>query len=214
MLPIDFSLYLISARCQTGGRPLVEVVRDALAGGVRAVQLREKDLSASRLFELAAELRQLTNTHGARLLINDRLDVAMAVDADGVHLGIAGLPVRAARRLLGSQKLIGYSAHAVDEALQAQADGADFVTFGPVYQTPSKAAYGAPVGLDALQAACQALTIPVFALGGVNKTSVPELMAAGVRGIALISAIIAAPDPQQTAASMLQSIEDHAHYFR
>ncbi len=214
MLPIDFSLYLISDRSQTAGRPLVEVIRDALAGGVRAVQLREKDLPAGRLFELAAELRQLTSARGARLLINDRLDVALAVDADGVHLGIAGLPVRAARRLLGGQKLIAYSAHALDEALQAQADGADFVTFGPVYQTPSKAAYGAPVGLDALQAACRALTIPVFALGGVTKTSVPELMTAGVRGIALISAIIAAPDPQQTAASMLQSIEDHAHYFR
>lgn len=214
MTPVDFSLYLISDRGQTGGRLLVEVVASALAGGVRAVQLREKDLPARQMFELAMQLRQLTREAGARLLINDRVDVALAVDAEGVHLGTNGMPVREARRLLGHNRLIGYSAHGLNEALQAQADGADFITFGPVYHTPSKAPYGEPVGVAAMQTACRALAIPLFALGGVKEAAVPELMAAGARGVALISAIIAAPDPRQAAASILQTIEEHAHFPR
>lgn len=214
MTPVDFSLYLITDRGQTGGRPLVEVVAKSLAGGVRAVQLREKDLPSRQLFELACRLRQLTREAGARLLINDRVDIAMASDADGVHLGVAGMPVREARRLLGNGRLIGYSSHGLEEALQAETEGADFVTFGPVYQTPSKMSYGAPLGVAHLQDACRALKIPVFALGGVKLATVAEIMAAGAHGVALISAIIAAPDPCRAAASILQTIEDHAHFFR
>ena len=214
MPPVDFTLYLISDRGQTGGRPLIEVMGKALSGGVRAVQLREKDLPPRQMFEFAVQLRQVTREAGARLLINDRVDIALAVDADGVHLGVASMPVREARRLLGDSSLIGYSAHSLAEAVQAQADGADFITFGPVYHTPSKAAYGAPLGVTALQEVCRTLSIPVFALGGVKVTSIPELLAAGVSGVALISAIMAAPDPQLAAASILQTIEDHAHFSR
>ena len=128
---VDFSLYLITDRMQTAGRALPAVVADALNGGLRALQLREKDLGTYQLFELAGELRKLTREYGARLLINDRLDVALAVGADGVQLGRAGLPVSVARRLLGGDKIIGYSAHSLDEARRAEHDGADFVTFGP-----------------------------------------------------------------------------------
>lgn len=210
MPTIDFSLYLISDRHQTGGRPLPWVVRQALEGGVRALQLREKDLSGAELFALAAELRRITREYGARLIINDRLDIALAVEADGVHLGKDGLPVAEARRLLGPQRLIGYSAHAVDEAVRAEADGADFVTFGPVYYTPSKAAYGEPVGPEALRAAAATLAIPVFALGGIKRDNIAAVMAAGAGGIALISAIMAVPDPRAAAQSLLRAIEEHA----
>ena len=113
------------------------------------------------------------------------------------------------RRILGPERLIGYSAHAAHEARQAEADGADFVTFGPVYHTPSKAAYGAPVGLENLAEAAKSLTIPVFALGGVKKTSIAELLTSGARGIALISAIIAADDPRGAAAALLKTLEQH-----
>lgn len=207
---VDFSLYLITDRQQTAGRPLSAVVTDALRGGLRAVQLREKDLVAGQLFELAAGLRQLTRDYGAQLLINDRIDVALAVDADGVHLGKAGLPVPEARRILGSGRLIGYSAHSAAEGLQAQHDGADFVTLGPVYHTPSKAQYGEPVGVSALAETARMLSIPVFALGGVTSSTVDEVLSAGAHGVALISALMAAPDPVLETESLLRIISRHA----
>ena len=121
---LDFRLYLITDRMQTAGRLLPAVVADALRGGLRAVQLREKDLTAGQLYYLAVELRQITREYGAKLLINDRIDVALAVAADGVHLGKASLPVPEARHILGHERLIGYSAHSVEEAVQAQQGGA------------------------------------------------------------------------------------------
>ena len=206
---VDFSLYLITDRYQTAGRPLMDVVRAALQGGVRAVQLREKDLADDALYDLAVSLRSLTREFGARLLINRRIDICRAVGADGVQLGIEGISVAEARRTLGRQMLIGYSAHSVAEACSAEAAGADFVTFSPVFHTPSKAAYGEPVGLDRLREACATLAIPVFALGGIKKETIAEVMAVGARGIALISAIIAARNPATEALSLLKTIEQH-----
>jgi thiamine-phosphate pyrophosphorylase len=194
---------------QTAGRTLPAVVADALRGGLHAVQLREKDLSSCQLFELAVELRAVTREYGAKLLINDRVDIALAVGADGVHLGKASLPVAVARHMLGSARIIGYSAHSVDEARNAERDGADFVTFGPIFATPSKAAYGEPLGLTRLAEAASALTIPVFALGGVKISSVDEALSAGARGIALISAIFSAQDPTAETESLRRMIACH-----
>jgi thiamine-phosphate pyrophosphorylase len=206
---VDFSLYLITDRMQTAGRMLPAVVADALRGGLRAVQLREKDLTGCQLFEIAVELREITRAHGAQLLINDRIDIALAIGADGVHLGTASLPVAAARRILGSTHLIGYSAHSLAEAQQAERDGADFVTFGPVFATPSKAVYGEPLGCEALSEVARNLDIPVFALGGVKKTSVKEVISTGAYGVALISAIIAAENPTTETESLLDLIENY-----
>ena len=206
---VDFSLYLITDRHQTAGRPLTDVVRAALQGGVRAVQLREKDLPDDELLELAGNLRRLTRESGAHLLINSRIDICRAVGADGVQLGVSGISVDEARRALGDRLLIGYSAHSLAEACSAQSSGADFVTFGPVFHTPSKAAHGEPVGLDRLGEACKTLAIPVFALGGIKQNSIAGVMAAGARGVALISAIIAARDPLAAASSLLQTIEQY-----
>lgn len=207
---VDFNLYLITDRIQAAGRELPAVVADALAGGVRAVQLREKDLSSRQLFELALQLRALTRQFGALLLINDRLDIARAVGADGVHVGVQSMPVERVREQAGHGMLVGYSAHRVDEAVQAALSGADFVTFGPVYQTPSKMKFGNPVGVFQLSAAVSSLTIPVFALGGVKKTTIAETMATGCRGVAMISEIICSSDPQHTARTILEEIEKHA----
>jgi thiamine-phosphate pyrophosphorylase len=205
---IDFPLYLITDRRQLpAGRSLVATVRAALEGGVRAVQLREKDLPAAELYPLALELRAVTRDFDARLLVNDRLDVALAVEADGVHLGGHSLPVAVARRLLGPGRLIGVSTHRPEEVLAAQQDGADFVTFGPVFFTPSKAAWGEPVGLDALRRACAASALPVFAIGGVSAGRIPDLLAAGAKGVALISAILAAAAPAAAAADLLARLK-------
>ena len=199
--PIDFHLYYVTDRQQTVGRPLLDVVRAALDGGVRAVQLREKDLEGGELYRLAAQLRDITARYQARLLINDRIDVALAVDADGVHLGQTSFPVSTARELLGPDKLIGVSTHSRAEI--SAATGADFIVFGPVYFTPAKAAYGEPQGLERLRQAVQHSPTPVFAIGGIKEAQIAEIQAAGAHGIALISALSAAPDPSQAAKDLL-----------
>jgi thiamine-phosphate pyrophosphorylase len=209
---IDFNLYLITDRCQTRDRTLVEVIGDALRGGVRAVQLREKDLSSRACYELAYELRKLTARYDARLFINDRIDIALAVDADGVHLGGESIPIHRARKILGEKKLIGVSCHNQVSAITAQEKGADFITFGPVYHTISKAQYGEPLGVGKLEEVSHILQIPVFALGGINRGNTPEVIAAGASGIALISAIIAADNPREEAQKLLSLIpsrDDH-----
>lgn len=212
MLSADFTLYLITDRHQTAGRPLMEVVRRSLEGGVKAVQLREKDLSSAELYRMGEELRRLTSRYDATLIINDRLDVALAVDADGLHLGINSMPIAKARKILGSDKIIGYSSHAVDEALRAQADGADFITFGPLFFTPSKAAHGEPCGVKVLTETVAALNIPVFALGGISLANICEALSANIHGVAVISAIMAAQDPFSATASLLKTIEAYAEH--
>lgn len=199
-----FSLYLITdRRLVPAGRTLPQTIEAALAAGVRAVQLREKDLSAAEMLPLARQLRDLTHRYDARLLINDRVDLALAVEADGVHLGGHSLPTATVRGLLGPDRLIGVSTHHPDEILHAAAEGADFVTFGPVFATPSKAAYGQPQGLDALAAACRLSPLPVFALGGIDPGNAPAVRLAGAHGVALISAIIAADDPADAVRALL-----------
>lgn len=201
-MAVDFRVYLITDRGQAKGGDILSAVAAALDGGIRAVQLREKDLGGRELFRLAEAMRRLTAQYKARLLVNDRLDVAYAAGADGVHLGGGSIPVREARALLGARALIGRSAHGVEEVLAAERDGADFATFGPVYATPSKAAYGPPVGVAALAAACAAATVPVFALGGVGPGNMNETLKAGAFGIALISAVVAAADPRAAALEL------------
>lgn len=206
MAVVDFELYLVTDRQQTNGRELLWVLEQALDGGVRAVQLREKDLDGGALFSLAERARKLTSHYGAKLIINDRIDVALAVDADGVHLGNASLPIATARQLLGAERLIGASVHALSEAETAERAGADFLVFGPIYFTPSKAPYGAPQGLAPLRQVVEKTSRPVYAIGGIKPENIKEVMATGARGIALISAIIGAGAPKQAANNMLQAL--------
>ncbi|MDX1815282.1 MAG: thiamine phosphate synthase, partial [Thermodesulfobacteriota bacterium] len=178
-MQVDFRVYLITDRRQAPGGDILRAVEGALDGGIRAVQLREKDLPGKELYLLAGRMRELTARHGARLLVNDRVDVALAVGADGVHLGVSSMPPSAARTLLGEEALIGCSTHDVRELRKAATQGADFAKFGPVYPTPSKAVYGPPVGMTALSEACRETPIPVFALGGVGPHNAGEAMEAG-----------------------------------
>jgi len=200
---IDFNLYLITGRGETLGRNLEFVVEEALRGGVRAVQLRDKGATSKELYETAYELRRLTARYGAKLLINDRVDVALAVEADGVHIGADSLPIYKVRKLLGEKRLIGVSCHNQVQAITAQEMGADFITFGPVYYTASKAPYGDPVGVERLRSVTEILQIPVFALGGIKAENCPEVVTCGVRGVALISAVLSAPQPRDAARELL-----------
>lgn len=199
---LGFRLYLITDRAASP-RPPVEVVEECLGAGLRAVQLREKDLEVRALLALATPLRELTRHHGARLLINDRADVAMAVAADGVQRTHASLPVAALRGITPPGFLIGASAHSTAEASEAAAQGADFVVFGPVYDTPSKRRYGPPQGLAALEVAAAATARPVVAVGGITPARVPEVLATGAAGVAVIGAIYAAPRPADATKAFL-----------
>ena len=207
-LAVDFRLYLITDRRLASGENLLSAVEHALAGGVRAVQLREKDLGSRELLELARKMRALTSTYGAKLLINDRVDIALAADADGVHLGRESISIRDARRLMGPDRLVGCSTHTAKQLAEAEADGADFAVFGPVYFTPSKAAFGPPLGVDTLKRARAWTRIPVFALGGVGAENIHEVIAAGADGVALISAVLSAKDPRQAASDINLLIEN------
>jgi len=205
---IDFNLYLISDRkALPEGKVLLEALEAALLGGVRAVQLREKDMDAAQLLPLARQLRELTNDYQAKLLINDRIDVAQAVDADGVHLGGHSLPIAVARKLLGPDAMIGVSTHNHQQINAAVAGGADFITFGPIWYTLSKVLPGDPVGPDALTEACRLSTVPVFALGGVTPKGVPELQAAGCHHVACIGGILQQDDPAAASRAFLTQLD-------
>ncbi|MEC4685680.1 MAG: thiamine phosphate synthase [Nitrospirota bacterium] len=205
-MKVDFSLYLI-----TDGRqmktPFYEGIEDALKGGVKALQLREKDFSVRRLYVMACKLREITSRYGARLFVNDRLDVALSVEADGVHLAGTSFPPRAVRKITGGKMLIGVSTHTLEEAIDAERDGADFITFGPVYATPSKKKYGPPVGIEKLKEVTERVSIPVFGLGGIKIERVPDVIKSGARGVALISAILSSDNIEEETAKLITSVE-------
>lgn len=202
---------LVTDRLILNGRPrkpLIDAVREALVGGIRAVQIREKDLSARELTRLARDLRELTDEFGALLFVNDRLDVARLSNADGVHLGTQGVPAKEARRFLGKGFLIWVSTHGLNEAVLAEAMGADAITFGPVYFTESKARYGEPLGIEALRSAAKSVKIPVYAIGGINKTRVKDVISAGAQGVCLISAVLGASDIAKEAGEIEKAVRD------
>jgi thiamine-phosphate pyrophosphorylase len=203
----DFDLYLITDRRQTRGRELLEVVEQALDGGVRAIQLREKDLGGKELFLLAQKMKSLCARYRASLFINDRIDVVLAVEADGVQLGSDAMPIDAARELLGEKKLIGASTHSIKEAVAAERAGADFALFGPVYFTPSKAAYGSPQGLELLQEVVEKISLPVYAIGGIKPGNIAAVKTTGGRGVALISAVMSAAEPSAASREMLRLLK-------
>ena len=207
MSRVDFSLYLITDRYQTAGRPLLPLLDRALSAGVKAVQLREKDLDIRSLAQLGGEVLALTRQHRGLLFINDRVDLVRALGADGIHLRSDSMPIRAARRVLGPHCLIGTSVHSVAEVLKAEADGADFAVLGPVYDTPSKRAYGDPIGLRPLEEAAQQSRIPIFAIGGISLPRVQEVRQAGARGVAVVSAVLEATDVESTTCLLLNALQ-------
>ncbi|MBI2526994.1 MAG: thiamine phosphate synthase [Candidatus Rokubacteria bacterium] len=199
---MEFALYLVTDRRQCR-EPLLEVVEECLGAGLRAVQLREKDLPVRDLLELARPLRESTRRHGARLLINDRADVALTIGADGVQRTHDSLSVAALRAIAPSGFLMGASVHGLDEAREAAREGADFLVFGPVWDTPSKRPYGPPQGLAALSTVAAGSTVPVLAIGGITPVRAREALRAGAAGVAVISAILAAERPAEATEAFL-----------
>ncbi len=200
-------LYLITDRhLVRPDQKFFDTLEGLLMAGVRMVQLREKDLPAQQLYEMAQRLRVITKHHNCLLLINDRIDIAMAVNADGVHLRGDSLTPAVARDLLGSDKLIGVSTHSKEEVVTAVQQQADFVTFGPVFYTPSKAGYGSPKGLTELLDTCRSAPLPVYALGGITVTNTPAIMTTGAHGVAVISTLMAATNPTTVCQKLIAAI--------
>jgi thiamine-phosphate pyrophosphorylase len=202
--PTSPTLLVITDRRATDGRPLIEVIRAALSGGAELIQLREKDLDGGPLLELARSLVTETRRHGARLLVNDRIDVALAVDADGVILPADSFPTEVAHRLLGT-RLVGRSTHSAAEVDRAAREGCDFVLFGPIFATPAKLEYGAPQGLERLREAARA-PIPVYAVGGITADTAGEAIGCGAHGVAVIREVMGAADARAAVERLLAAL--------
>ena len=203
---IDYSLYLVTDRALARGRPLADVVRAAVAGGVTCVQLREKEASAREFAAAARELVALLRPLGVPLIVNDRIDVALAAGADGVHVGQQDLSVADARRLGPPGWIVGVSAESVADAARAERDGAEYVGASPVFATPTKADHAPPLGLAGLRALRAATKLPLVAIGGLHAGNARETIRAGADGLAVVSAIVAADDPRAAAEVLRREI--------
>lgn len=205
--PLDLSVYVITDRRLAGDRPLTEVVAAAVRGGATVVQLRDKAATTRELLRMGEELLAVTRPAGVPLIVNDRLDVALALDADGVHLGQEDLPAAVARRLLGPDKILGVSADTVEEALEAQQAGADYLGVGDVFGTRSKPDAGEAIGLEGLRRVAEAVRIPVVGIGGVTAENAAAVVEAGAAGVAVLSAVMGAPDPEAAARALRTAVE-------
>jgi thiamine-phosphate pyrophosphorylase len=183
------SIYLITDRI-IAGMSHAEIARRAVSAGIKVIQFREKSMSKKDIFKEALAVRNITRSGKAKLIINDHIDIAMAVNADGVHLGQKDIPVDAARRIFGKGRIIGISTHNMRQALKAQAGGADYIGFGPVFKTGTKDA-GRPRGLKALKNIRERISIPVVAIGGIKRDNISSVINAGADACAIISGILA-----------------------
>ncbi len=210
MNPADWRTYLVTQASLSGGRSTEEVVRAAIDGGVDVVQLREKDTSARERYELGCGLRGLTERAGVDLIVNDRIDIAEAVGAEGVHLGQSDLPVSVARDLLGSEATIGCSTSTVAEAERAEAEGADYLGVGAVYVTESKAVpeENSGIGPERVREIAEVVSIPIVGIGGITAENAPEVVEAGASSVAVISEIAAAEDPAGATEALSEAVRD------
>lgn len=204
---MNWTLYVITDAKLSRGRSHLEVIRAAIAGGATIVQYREKEGTTRQLVEEARALRELTRQAGVPFIVNDRVDIALAVDADGVHVGQDDMPAPLARKLMGPGKIVGVSATNPEEALQAERDGADYIGAGPVFATPTKPDAAPPIGLEGLAEICRRVSIPVIAIGGINEENAAAVIAAGADGVAVVSAIVAAPDVEAAARRLREVVE-------
>ncbi len=201
-MPVDYSLYLVTDRSVLQGRDIFKAVEEAIQGGVTLVQLREKEISSQDFYYLALKMKELVHCHGIPLIINDRLDIALAVDADGLHIGQGDLPLPAVRSLLGPDKLLGYSVASVAEAQYGQKHGADYLGAQPVFPTGSKLDLGEPLGNKGIAAIRHSVSIPVVGIGGIGPANIAALKETGIEGVAVISAILGCPDIERAARDL------------
>jgi len=208
--PLDFDLYPVTCESLSAGRSNLKILDGFIEGGAKVVQLRAKELPDRDLYHLAIEFRRRTFQAGMTLIINDRIDICMAVQADGVHLGQDDFPIPEARRLLGPQAVIGASSHSLDEALKAEKEGASYVNVGPIYATQTKEHIGGPVGIDLFKQVKAEVSIPITVMGGIKLDNLDPLLDAGARRIAVVTAITKAPDVAEAVRQFRRKILAYA----
>ena len=206
MPTLSSRLLVVTDRHQTNGRPLVPLLQRVLTAAAPAIQLRERDLSVRELVTLARQVQAVTASSNSQLLINDRIDVALALEGVGIHLRSNSLPLSVARQMLGTHRLLGISVHSVEEGLSAQSQGADYIVLGPIYETPSKLMFGPPLGIHTLEKACKLVRIPIIGIGGVTAARAREMRCAGAFGAAVISAILGVTDVESAARELLDAV--------
>jgi thiamine-phosphate pyrophosphorylase len=205
---IDYSLYLVTDRGLARGRTTFEIVSAAVQGGATVVQLREKDCSTRDFIEQALSIKEFLKDRGVPLIINDRVDVAQAVEADGVHLGQTDMTLEIAKKILSDLMIIGISAESLEDAIEAEKGGADYLGVSPIYATPTKTDTAAPLGLEGLQEIRKAVKLPLIGIGGLNKDNATEVIRNGADGVAVVSAIVAADDPEAAARELKNMIKE------
>ena len=202
---IDYSLYLVTDRGLARGRSNIEIITAAVRGGATVVQLREKDCSTREFIKQGLAIKAFLKDHGVPLIINDRVDVAQALKADGVHLGQTDMPLGLAKMILGDAMIIGISAESLQDAIEAVKGGADYLGVSPIYATPTKTDTAPALGLEGLRAIRKAVKLPLVGIGGLNTKNAADVIRNGADGVAVVSAIVAADDPE-TAAGDLKKI--------
>lgn len=203
---MDYTLYLVTDRGLSRGRSTLEIVQAAVRGGVTCVQLREKNCSAREFIAEATAIQSFLKEHGIPLIINDRLDIAQAIQADGVHLGQNDIPLKMARAIVKDSMLIGISAESLQDAVEAERDGADYIGVSPIYTTATKSDTAPALGLEGLREIRKAVRIPLVGIGGLNRSNAAEVIGNGADGIAVVSAIVSADDPENAAAELSEII--------
>ena len=198
----ECTLYLITDRALSRGRSTVDIVRAALVGGVDVVQLRDKEAEAAATVEEGIRVHELTARYKVPLIVNDRVDIALAIEAEGAHVGQTDLPACMARKLLPAPTLLGVSTSSVDMARRAQQQQADYIGFGPIYQTATKETAASPRGTEMMHDALEAIDIPLVALGGISEHNISEVVAAGADHVAVCSAIVSTEDVERAAATL------------
>lgn len=196
-------LYVITDEQLCPGRTHAQIAREAIAGGARIIQVRDKSVSDRAFYEAAVEVRRITAQAGALMFVNDRVHIAAAVGADGVNVGQTDMPVAAVRGVLGPEAIVGVSADSLEEALKAVEDGADYVGFGPVFATSTKLDAGPVSGLDALRLVCEAVPVPVVAIGGIGASNIARVAETGVSCAAVVSAVVCADDMAAATAGLI-----------
>ena len=209
---VDYSLYLVTDRSMLNGASLMEAVEAAIKGGVTLIQLREKDVSSSDFYSIAVELKQLANSYQVPLIINDRLDIALAADADGLHIGQEDIPLAVARKILGPGKILGYSVSNLAEAEYGMKHGADYLGAGPVYHTGSKVVAFDPIGTSILKNIKDIVSIPVVGIGGIGMSNIREVKNSGIDGVSVISAILASQEIETAARELKNAWSEKIKY--
>lgn len=200
-------LYVITDEVLRPGRTHTMIAQAALEGGARLIQMRDKSISDRAFFESAMEIRRLCKDAGALFFVNDRIHIAAAVGADGVNIGQSDLPIDAVRKILGDKAIIGVSCDCVEQAMEAQNDGADYIGYGPVFATSTKLDTGPVSGLDILKCVCRDIKVPVVAIGGIDRTNIDQIAASGTASAAVISAVVCADDMKSATSELIRRYE-------